>query len=136
MPPTLQDVFGDDLEDMESLPEIIEIEAKRSREDEDTPPPPTPKRSRVDLSLLSPTPLDFDLLLTPTPVTEVDELLSASSTPLLPPPSPMRHMPILSSEDVEFNLSPPTSPLPPRTPPGMESLTSDDFFDLGKLNFK
>ena len=90
----------------------------------------------MDLSLLSPTPLDFDLLLTPTPVTEVDELLSASSTPLLPPPSPIRHMPLLSSEDVEFNLSPPTSPLPPRTPPGMESLTADDFFDLGKLNFQ
>ena len=41
-PPTLQDIFGDDLEELESLPEIIEIEGKRSREDEDTPPPTHP----------------------------------------------------------------------------------------------
>ena len=93
----------------------------------------------MDLSLLPPTPMEFDLsLLPPTPVTEGDELLCASSTPLLPPPSPIRHMPLLSTDHVVSNLSPPTSPLtlPPRTPPGMESLTADDFFDLGKLNFK
>ena len=132
LPPSLQDIFGD-LEDLEPLPEI---DGNHKRSGDTTPNPPTPKRSRVDLSLLPHTPVEFDLsLLPPTPPTEVVELLSPSSTPLSLPPSPIRHMPVFTEEDLcSNNLSPPTSPLtlPPRTPPGMEALTADDFFDSGK----